>query len=228
MRDYDWLLFDADGTLFDYDRAESTALAQSFQEAGLPFGPAALAAYRAINRDLWQALERGQIAPGVLKVRRFELLLGSLGIGLPAPHFSERYLDNLAHASELVDGAEDLLRACAGAYRFALLTNGLSRVQRTRLAHSTLSQSFSAVVISEEVGCAKPAPAFFDHAFEMIGKPPRWRALMIGDNWTSDITGAAAYGLDACWFNPGGLPRPASPAILFEVTTLRQLRDWLV
>ena len=58
MRDYDWLLFDADGTLFDYDRAESTALAQSFQEAGLPFGPAALAAYRAINRDLWQALER--------------------------------------------------------------------------------------------------------------------------------------------------------------------------
>ncbi len=27
---YTWLLFDADGTLFDYDRAEATALEQDF------------------------------------------------------------------------------------------------------------------------------------------------------------------------------------------------------
>ena len=36
---YTWLLFDADGTLFDYDRAEATALEQAFAEVGTVFEP---------------------------------------------------------------------------------------------------------------------------------------------------------------------------------------------
>ena len=34
---YQWLLFDADGTLFDYDRAETAALKASFAQFDLPF-----------------------------------------------------------------------------------------------------------------------------------------------------------------------------------------------
>jgi len=36
---YAWLLFDADETLFDYDRAEATALEQAFAEVGTVFEP---------------------------------------------------------------------------------------------------------------------------------------------------------------------------------------------
>jgi FMN phosphatase YigB (HAD superfamily) len=39
MRQYQWLLFDADGTLFDYDRAESAALQQVFRLIGATFDP---------------------------------------------------------------------------------------------------------------------------------------------------------------------------------------------
>jgi phosphoglycolate phosphatase-like HAD superfamily hydrolase len=34
---YRWLLFDADGTLFDYDRAEAMALAATFEQFGYQF-----------------------------------------------------------------------------------------------------------------------------------------------------------------------------------------------
>lgn len=34
---YQWLLFDADGTLFDYDRAERLALAGGLQQIGVAF-----------------------------------------------------------------------------------------------------------------------------------------------------------------------------------------------
>jgi FMN phosphatase YigB (HAD superfamily) len=44
MQRYQWLLFDADGTLFDYDRAESAALKQAFRMIGAAFDPAYLTA----------------------------------------------------------------------------------------------------------------------------------------------------------------------------------------
>ena len=34
---YQWLLFDADNTLFDYEAGEEMALSKSFAEAGIPF-----------------------------------------------------------------------------------------------------------------------------------------------------------------------------------------------
>jgi YjjG family noncanonical pyrimidine nucleotidase len=227
MQSYDWLLFDADGTLFDYDRAEASALGKSFAEAGVSFSTEMLAAYRAINRDLWQELERGLIKPGVLKMRRFELLLNSLGLALPAEEFSHRYLEHLAHASDLMEGAEELITACAPKFKLALLTNGLGHVQRTRLAHSPIGKHFPVLVISEEIGAAKPAAGFFAHAFQLMGGPAPESTLMIGDNWNSDITGAVKFGAHACWFNPAGLPRPADPRIQFEITRLQELNKLL-
>ena len=228
MRAYDWLLFDADGTLFDYDRAERTALARACAAAGLGFDDSLHGAYRTINRALWAELEFGRISPAALKVRRFELLLKQLGADLPAHEFSECYLDHLGRSADLVSGAEELLRDCSAHYRMALLTNGLSRVQRARLSCSSISDRFAAVIISEEIGAAKPEGAFFARAFEAIGSPGRRRALMIGDNWSSDICGAAAFGLDACWFNPGGSQRPSAPEIALECASLQELRDQLL
>jgi FMN phosphatase YigB (HAD superfamily) len=46
---YKWLLFDADGTLFDYDRAEATALRRAFEQAGVAFESDYAERYRAIS-----------------------------------------------------------------------------------------------------------------------------------------------------------------------------------
>ena len=80
MQRYQWLLFDADGTLFDFDRAEGRALEQAFGLIGVTFDPGYLVTYQRINRALWQAVERGEIKPVIVKLKRFELLLDAIGI----------------------------------------------------------------------------------------------------------------------------------------------------
>jgi len=226
-RRYRWLLFDADGTLFDYDRAEAAALQQTFEQIGAPFRPEHLTEYRQINQSLWHAVERGDLAPEILKVQRFELMLAAVNVTHPPADFSERYLGCLAECSQLVDGAEEVVRQLRQNHQLAIVTNGLQKVQRGRLARSTVRDCFAHLIISEEIGCAKPAKEFFDVAFERLGQPQRNEVLMVGDNWNSDITGAARYGLDTCWFNPARLPRPATPEITVEITEWGELATFL-
>jgi len=70
---YAWLFFDADGTLFDYSKAEATALKQTFHSLSLPYEDSYLDVYQRINSGLWHALEKQEISPAVLRFRRFEL-----------------------------------------------------------------------------------------------------------------------------------------------------------
>jgi len=224
---YCWLLFDADGTLFDYDRAERAALEQALARLGVSFEPSYLPTYRRINGALWQGVERGEIKPAVVKVRRFELLLEAIGVAQPAPALSAAYLECLANCSELVEGAEAVLGALHRKYRIAILTNGLTVVQRGRLSRSVIRHHVSDIIISEEIGAAKPAREFFDTAFARLGHPSKREVLMIGDGWSSDIQGAVQYGIDACWYNPARKPRPAELSITREIASLRELAEWL-
>jgi YjjG family noncanonical pyrimidine nucleotidase len=220
---YEWVLFDADGTLFDYDRAESAALAKAFEAHKQRFKPEYVPAYRAINQALWRQLERGHITPDLLKVRRFELLLENIGIRDLAEDFSKVYLDCLARCSELMEGAGELLQLLNGRCKSAIATNGLSRVQRGRVSASPLNGLVTELIISEDIGYAKPAPEFFREAFRRIGEPPRSQVLMVGDNWASDIVGAVNYGLDACWFNPAGQGAPGTGAATYMVRSLAEI-----
>jgi 2-haloacid dehalogenase len=227
MQQYQWLLFDADGTLFDYDRAESAAFQRVFQLIGVTFDPGYLTAYQHINQALWQAVEKGELTPGFVKVRRFELLLQTIGVAHPPAAFSARYLECLAECSELLEDAAEVLEGLSGKYRMAILTNGLQMVQRGRLARSVIRRHIAEIIISEEIGFAKPAKEFFGAALARLGNPSRREVLMIGDGWNSDILGAIQYGLDACWYNPGRKPRPGDGAVTREIASLRELLEWL-
>lgn len=222
MQQYTWLLFDADGTLFDYDKAETQALRQTFEQFGHPYQAEYLALYRPINQQLWVDLEHGAITPAALQVRRFELLLQTLGIEGDGAAFGARYLQNLAGAWALIDGAEEMIRALHPAYRLMVITNGLRDVQRPRLNASPIGKYFADVVISEEIGVAKPSSGFFDVAFERMGHPDKRQVLLIGDSLSADIRGGIDYGIDTCWFNPGHLPRPAGWDIRYEISALSQ------
>lgn len=226
-RKYQWLLFDADHTLFDYDRAENRALQRVFESFAVPFCSEHLTAYRRINETLWQALEAGQTTVEKIKSRRFEMLLANIHCDHSPKDFSAAYLDCLADCSELFEDAAHAVERLHAHYRLAILTNGLHVVQRRRLASSAISNFIEEMIVSEEIGAAKPARQFFEVAFTKLGNPPRENALMIGDNWNSDIVGATNYGVDACWYNPGARPRPGNAQIAHEVASLRELADWL-
>jgi 2-haloacid dehalogenase len=109
---YPWLWFDADDTLFDYNKAEATALKNTFQSLSLPFEDEYLNVYRRINQRLWQALEQSEITPAALQFRRFELLLESLRLRGSAEQISSAYLEQLAVCAELIEGLTKSCKPC--------------------------------------------------------------------------------------------------------------------
>lgn len=223
---YLWLLFDADGTLFDYEAAEQQALSATLAQFGVPFGPAVLAIYQQVNGRLWRDFEQGLTTPERIKTDRFVLLLDALGLTEPPPdpvRMGEAYLTILGTCVDLLPDALKVLNALTGKARLALITNGLTKVQRARLSNSGLDAYFEAVVISEEEGVAKPDPGIFDIIFSRMGYPSRSEVLMIGDSLTSDIRGANRYGIDACWVNLAGLPRDPDIDVRYEIRSLLEL-----
>jgi YjjG family noncanonical pyrimidine nucleotidase len=220
---YNWLLFDADGTLFDFDRAESAALQATFEQLGHPFEPAYIDVYRRINKKIWLEFEQGAISQVELRAGRFQRLFDAIGIEAQPELFSVRFLESLARRTDLIPGAEEVVRALHGRAGLAIVTNGLHEVQRPRLASSTIGRYFSHLVISEEVGAAKPDPAFFDATFLRLGGPAKEEVLVIGDSLATDIRGADNYGLDACWFNPNGQHRDPGVPVRHEIKDLREL-----
>jgi 2-haloacid dehalogenase len=220
---YRWVLCDADGTLFDYDRAEAAALQQTFAENSIDLAAEHVAAYRRINAQIWRDYELGKIAQDVLRVRRFELLFEAVGVEADAATFSERYLVHLGEQAILIPGAEEVVKALHGRVGLVLITNGIKEVQRSRLGRSTLRDCFAGVVISDEVGVSKPDPGIFDVAFTKMGHPDKREVLIVGDSLTSDIKGGAAYGIDTCWYNPDQKPRTVDVAIRYEIGALNEL-----
>ena len=116
----------------------------------------------------------------------------------------DRYVWGLGNNGGLYPGAREMLDSLASSATLALITNGIGEVQRTRIERLAIDQYFSSVVISGEVGKAKPGTEIFDIVFEQLGGPDKETALIIGDNLGSDIQGGINFGIDTCWFNPEG------------------------
>jgi 2-haloacid dehalogenase len=220
---YPWLLFDADGTLFDYETAERKALSATFQDAGLPYTADNLQTYRAINTEVWEAFERGEISQPDLHLARFQRLLEALQFTADIPTFGDRYLYNLGHSPDLVEGAAEVVAELAQTHKLYLITNGIPAVQYTRLSLSPIAQYIEGITISGEIGYAKPDPRIFDAAFAGMGDPAKEDVLIIGDSLSADIQGGRDYGIDTCWYNPNGRSSTLSIPITYTINSLHEL-----
>lgn len=93
-------------------------------------------------------------------------------------------------------------------YRLGMITNGAPDLQRLKLAGSGLAGLFDPLVVSGDLGAGKPEPAIFAHALALAGAAPD-EAVMIGDSWHRDITGAIGAHLRAAiWIDSAGAPPP--------------------
>ena len=97
-------------------------------------------------------------------------------------------------------------------------------LQREKLAASGLDDYFEAVLVSEDLGVAKPESAVFEHALSLIGARPD-QTVMIGDSLAKDVDGALAAGLRAIWLNRGHAPQSRSRRELIEISTLNDLPE---
>ncbi|MDD4367403.1 MAG: YjjG family noncanonical pyrimidine nucleotidase [Oscillospiraceae bacterium] len=224
---YRCLLLDADDTLFDFRRSERQAVHCLLKEAGLPTTPEILDKYAVINLELWKQLETGGINRQQLLDQRFTRLLAylksearwhpewqleeQLWDRLDGSQLNKRYLDFLCECSYLMPEADEVCHYLKNEYPLVLITNGVQRSQQSRLAASAIADCFSAVYVSETVGCNKPDPRFFGFVMQDIRVTDPSELLVIGDSLSSDIQGGLNAGIPTCWYNPYkmNLPRDA-------------------
>lgn len=228
MPRYDYVLFDADNTLFDFDLAERRALQAALEAHGYPFNDLTEQLYLSVNRALWHRFDLGTIDKYTLLRERFAVFSRVMGGEDDPEEFNRFYLDRLAEGSDLLPGAEALCRALAPHYTLAIVTNGVSHAQRGRFYASPLPPLFSGLYISGELGVSKPQKAFFDAVLQDLHIPSHARTVVVGDNLLSDIQGGINAGLDTIWYNPRKLPNPNGPFPTFEVSDFDALRTLLL
>ena len=237
------VFLDFDDTLHDFTGAYRGALLQAVGAVCLAAGPSCDPARLAERcaaawAEIWERFVRGEIGETSLWAERSACALTLAGMA-PDPSLAAAvhtgYLAGMDAGLRLypeTSAALGLLREARPQPVVGLLTNGPALTQRERLARLGLAGHFRPLVISGELGCAKPDPRFFKTALDQAGVHPR-SAVMIGDHPVADVAGAQRVGLRAIWLNRGSAPWPADAGSAPEAicgdlaAAIRQALQWL-
>lgn len=179
-----------------------------------------------MNLPLWVDYQDGKITADQLKHTRFESWAKQLDTTTAV--LNSAFLNAMADICTLLPGAKELMDALQGKVKMGIITNGFTELQAIRLERMGMTDYFDHVVISEEVGVAKPDFAIFDHAHRISGAPAKEPMLMVGDNPHSDILGGIDFGIETCWLNVDCKPRPSGIEPHYQVASLSELKALLL
>jgi putative hydrolase of the HAD superfamily len=143
----------------------------------------------------------------------------------------ERRAAAMRRAWRLFDDALPCLRALRSlGLRLAAITNAAGDYQRAKLGALGLDSAFDAVLISGELGVAKPHHAIFRRACNILGVLPA-QAVHVGDRLDTDAEGARNAGLHGVWLDRSGrgeLPKGAGISVIARLAELPTLVTRLV
>ena len=216
---YDWILFDADETLYSFNSFHG--LKAMLAPYGIDFNQEDYAAFQAINQPLWVAYQNNEITAEDIQKRRFAKL--SEQIGVEPLMLNQMLMSEMALVSKPLEGVEAMLEALYGKVKMGIITNGFTGVQQRRLENTKTEKYFDIVVVSEQIGVAKPDRQVFEYAFSLMDCEDKTRILMVGDTLTSDVLGGNNAGIDTCWFNHANKPNDTTIRPTYEIHQIGEL-----
>ena len=223
-----FILFDLDETIFDFPLAERLAISEVLESFGIEADERTVKRYSEINRECWDALERGELSRERIVVLRFERLFSELSCPDLSPDEAQaRYLVALGSKHPFIEGAERVLSELSEKYKLYAVTNGLYAVQTRRIKDAGLDRFFSGYFISEEIGYSKPSREFFLTAFAKIPNFDPDLAIVVGDSLRSDILGAKNAGVKSCLYNPKKKENKTDILPDYEISALEELFELL-
>lgn len=213
------IAFDLDGTLLDHDAAEYDALSKLYPTLSTGEGanrrwldfPAFAAAWHDAAERGWQRYVEGELSFEEHRAWRVQQVMAlhdeSEVAARPLTEqevcaIFDSYLTLYENSWTLYPDVLPCLDALA-AYPLGMITNGDSDQQRQKLDQTGIARYFNSVIVSGDVGVAKPGRQIFERSAEELGLQPD-ELLFIGDNPENDVQGALQAGWQAIWLNRTG------------------------
>ncbi len=197
------ILWDIDGTLLNFEKAESVAIKKCFRLFHLgECTDEMVKRYAKINKYYWEQLELGVMSKQEILVERFRhffLQEGILCNDIEA--FNQEYQLRLSDTICFNDNGLELVTRLKGKVKQYAVTNGTLVAQTRKLELSGLKNILDGVFISDVIGVEKPNIEFFQYVWKHIGNYKKEEVLIVGDSLTSDMQGGNNAGILCCWYH---------------------------
>ena len=229
------IFFDLDNTLCNYSVGWESAKAHGIQAAYEVLHER----HREIDFSEWhQAFQKATeeishyweqpVQKGILVgLERTGRALGHLGLAIEEEWISiltQAFYATVLEHLLLFPDVDEALRALRPRFTLGIITNGPADIQRTKIERLELSKRVDHMLISGELGIAKPDPQIFRQALG-LAKVEAHEFLFVGDSPETDILGAKAAGVWAAWINRKGLEPPEDLPADFTIDSLSELTD---
>lgn len=224
------IVFDLDGTLYDYDPAHAAGFAAVTAYAVERFGLTP-EDFRALHREgdrVLRAHAGESVAAIHSRLLRYQLMCELLGQPIThAPRMAEAYWTAFLREVKPEPGTrETLLRLRKLGYRVGVGTNMTAGRQYEKLELLGLLEVLDFLVTSEEVSVEKPDARLFALCAQKAGCEAA-RCLFVGDDAEKDVWGAQRAGMQTVYLaRKDALPElPAETALLRRVSELPDLLE---
>jgi FMN hydrolase / 5-amino-6-(5-phospho-D-ribitylamino)uracil phosphatase len=218
--------FDADGTLWDFERVmrEALTLVVGALQAHAPDRAADLSVERMIAIREQVAAEPALRGASLEQVRLASFERALVLLGRPDPELASRLAAiYLRHRFERICLYDDVVSALdtLATHRpvpvLDLVSNGNTDPERCGLPHR-----FQFALFAHHHGVKKPDRRFFEMAVREAGCDPS-RIVHVGDSLENDVAGAQALGMRAVWLNRERLPNTTTIVPDAEIVSLSEL-----
>jgi putative hydrolase of the HAD superfamily len=137
----------------------------------------------------WSEIECGVGDPAAWTESAHQELERRAGRALPRLH------EHWRGSQRVIDANLALVRALRPPYRCSILSNADLSLRGRLQGELALHSYFDDIVVSAEVGMAKPRPEIFRLAADRLGLPPA--ACVFVDDWDKNVEAARAVGMEA-------------------------------
>lgn len=222
------VIFDIDGTMYDYETNNRRAVDAVRDYAVQRFGISEGEFQEAMKKASAISAERTgkERASSHNRLIRYQCLLEILGKP-PVTHgmaMYHAYWDMLLNRMEIYPHLMDFIKLLKKQeIRIGAATNMTAYIQYEKILRLKLEDYIDWILTSEETGIEKPAGRFFELCMEKSGFRPE-DCLFIGDSFESDILPALRFGMKAVLFKPqpeNGMGNAAENAVKIEQKNIR-------
>jgi putative hydrolase of the HAD superfamily len=219
------IFFDIDETLIDQRRAERAAAERFLDVYGAELGDRSVerfcARWRALREKHGPAFLAGAISVHEQRRRRVRGLFSGRGRPLPDAEIDRRialYERHYRQSWLLFDDVRPALERLRS-YRCGIISNGSSPQQHGKLRRTGIAAYFDPVLVSEDVGAAKPRREIFLAACQRAGVTAE-RCIYVGDRLDHDALPSRAAGMRPFWLCRRAQQAPAGIETIASLSEL--------